>query len=214
MAYVHFDTGQLVARCFGAPSIAAGHDGASIASVALECLQSHPSKLSVQELKGRLVATFGDGGVCRGGPQAKHSSTGAAERFYAAVRPPADGCASPLTIWGSFHRSDTAEKHAAAEVPMIGRLLDLAWTLNRLFGVNAGAVLLRGVASELGPALVPKLNFSKSKTLERLFANPLPFMIPLGVLIARRVYPTLYTMILSLVTIFHVCTISISFCVH
>ena len=56
----------------------------------------------------------------------------------------------PLTIWGSCHRSDTAEKHASAEVPMVGRLMDLAYTLNRLFGVNAGATLLRGVASELG----------------------------------------------------------------
>lgn len=139
-----------MARCFGAPSVASGHDGRSIAMVALDCLASHPARLTSSELGTRLMATFGDGGVCKGGPRSKHSSTGAAEIFYESIRPADGRRVPPLTIWGSFHRSDTAEKHASAEVPMVGRLMDLAYTLNRLFGVNAGATLLRGVASELG----------------------------------------------------------------
>ena len=96
--------------------MAAGHDGPSIAALALECLAGHPARLGENELRRRLVCTFGDGGVCKGGPQSKHSSTGAAELVYQAIHP----LSPPLSIWGSFHRSDTAEKHAAEEIPLVG----------------------------------------------------------------------------------------------
>ena len=139
---VSAETGRLEARSLGTPSLGQHHDGQTQTDLVLSTLMDHPCQISAEQLRARLAACGGDGAITQGGPQARHTSTSSAEKLWSRCQ---DG--PPICIWGVFHRSDRAQ--CAAAVPLVNELCDMANELNRLFGVNSGRVLLRGVSDML-----------------------------------------------------------------
>ena len=117
------------------PSTGGSHQGQRQADLVLEALERRPAKIIQGVLKARLACTGGDGAVVRGGPEARHSSSGAAHLIWNRVR---DDQQEGLTLWGHFHRSDRALHFASTK--WVEEVVDMGKELNRLFGVNAGKV--------------------------------------------------------------------------
>jgi hypothetical protein len=78
VTFVNTD-GELRSRCLATPSAGDSHSGMAQMSAVLEALARHPASLTIPLLRTRLACVGGDGAVVRGGPQARHASTGAAE---------------------------------------------------------------------------------------------------------------------------------------
>lgn len=169
LSYVNRSSGQVVPVCLAAPSLGAQHDGKSMTDLVLHTLSDHPVGLCVEQLKGRLAAVGGDGAVTAGGPCAKHSSTKSCEQLWEEVK---GSNLPPMSIWGLFHRADRAQNAAAQKCEMVTELLEVAQEINRLFGVNAGRVLLRSVASELDTKALAVDQLSGTRKLASLDGAP------------------------------------------
>ena len=89
----------------------------------------------------------GDGAVAAGGEHARHSSTGAAEKVWSAVRPDYDGS---CTEWGLFHRIDSAVDHTLKSQSSLVELIDLSREMGQLFATGDGRALYRGVQAQMG----------------------------------------------------------------
>ena len=168
LSFVNAQTGQLDARCIGCPSSGQFHDGKSQAALVAETLNGLPYQIGTENLRRRLAACGGDGAITRGGPEARPSSTKSAEIFWSECK----GACEPVTVWGLFHRSDIAQQAAAQKIPMLEELLSIAAECNRLFGVNAGKVILRGVAEHFNERALAVDQLSGTRKLASLSGAP------------------------------------------
>ena len=130
----------------GAPTLpAGGHSGDGLCAVALEALRRHAGQYDIQDLKSRLALVGGDGAVCAGGEDARHSSSGAAELIFSTVHPNAP----TMCDWDGFHRDDLAVTRAIKNSPAAKHLYDIAAALHSAFGVAEGRTIQRSVAVAL-----------------------------------------------------------------
>ena len=156
LGFVSSHTGALQSRCLGTPSASEFHTAKAQIATVLDCL--HPGALTLPILQQRLACCGGDGAVVRGGPQAKHHGTAAANQLWeevfarrqdegGRVNVNANNTPEEVTLWGWFHRCDRAQ--CAAVTPWIEEVLDVCNELVRLFGVGTGRVLFRSVGEEI-----------------------------------------------------------------
>ena len=96
-------------------------------------------------MRARLSLVGGDGAVAKGGPQARHSSTKAAELTWRAVHPRGMCC----TEWDKFHRVANGIMRAMRACPAAEETLDLAAAADSLFGMGEGRALFGAVAEEI-----------------------------------------------------------------
>ena len=128
-------------------------------------------------LRARCAAVCGDGALCQGGPDHRHTSTAAAEKFWTILHPSASGAASggpavdgvrssgaqgsgsgpsprqavPLcAVWDPFHRVDAAAWRAIRSVPLAVRVFDTSKELDYLLAQGEGALFFRGARALLG----------------------------------------------------------------
>ena len=98
--------------------------------------------LSRKRLRACLVSTGGDGGLCKGGENARHGSSGAAELLYKSIFPESD---VPLTYWEEFHRGEAGGRHGVKTSTYYMETLDVSRVMFQLFGTGQGKVILKGV---------------------------------------------------------------------
>ncbi len=147
------------------------HGGEAMASLMLQALASHPASWGLRSLQVRCASVCGDGALCEGGPEHRHSSTAAAEKLWRRIHtdvladfPPSAAAASPpalsqsgeaacpppvCTVWDPFHRADLAAWRAIRSVPLAVKAFDVAKQLDALLGQSEGVLLFRGVAAHL-----------------------------------------------------------------
>ena len=82
----------------------------------------------------------------KGGEDARHRSSQAADKIYTTVYPEAE---EPLTNWDLFHREEAACQRAVNEAPLAVEVFDVGQVMLQLFGVGSGRVLHRGVGALL-----------------------------------------------------------------
>ena len=138
-------TGALNTHFLNCPSMGSSHDGDAQAQVVLSALEHHPAKLTGQSLRQRVLTMVGcDGAVARGGPEMKHVSTGACNKFSNLVYPTG---VETLCEWEMFHRSETAFRRTFQDSPMSQELFAVARGMAQQFGFGIGRVVLRSVSS-------------------------------------------------------------------
>ena len=173
-------TGKLYTPLHSAPAMPVGaHGGDRLADLMLKSMFSHPAQWGVRAMRSRCAAISGDGALCEGGPEHRHSSTAAAERLWKMLYPdcealssgggdpscggvspdddPSGGGVSPhaagrpptCTVWDPFHRVDLAAWRAIRQVPLAAKVFDVARQLDYLFGQSEGVLIFRGVAEFL-----------------------------------------------------------------
>ena len=95
------------------------HAGPEMAEAMHESLRSHPAAWGEQALRSRLSGLGGDGALTRGGPGARHSSSGAAEilwgRVHCAGFP--DRATSPQNAPAGVSAGPASPQNAPAELP-------------------------------------------------------------------------------------------------
>lgn len=154
-------TGRLYTPMFSAPAMPIGaHAGEAMAALLLNNMKQHPAQWGLSALRARCAVVCGDGALCEGGPEHRHSSTAAAEKFWRKLYPAASphgrahlssGEAPPLcTVWDPFHRIDAGAWRAIASVPMAVRVFDISKELDHLFGQGEGVLFFRGVGVAMG----------------------------------------------------------------
>ena len=140
----HPRTAELYIRLQAAPSQGASHQGVHTKEVVLGALVTDTWEgTSRRRLQASLVVVGGDGALVRGGEDARHASTRAAELIYRDLFPTA---VADLTWWDLFHRVETAAGRAVARVPLATEIFDSSTVLLQLFGTGAGRILARSVA--------------------------------------------------------------------
>ena len=123
--------GALNTHFLNCPSMGSSHDGDAQAQVVLSALEHHPAKLTGQSLRQRvLTMAGGDGAVARGGPEMKHVSAGACNKFSNLVYPTG---VETLCEWEMFHRSRTLQ-----DSPMSQELFAVARGVAQQFGFGMG----------------------------------------------------------------------------
>ena len=143
---LHPVTGRAVTRLIDARSIGMFHDGPSQVAGILEALQNHPGKLSVSQLRCRLVSCIGgDGAVISGGPSARHSSSKAGDLLWQEIHPNIPAWVE----WDKFHRAHCAFARVVDQTPMVQELYALGRSMSQQFGILSGKVLFRSIAAEL-----------------------------------------------------------------
>ena len=125
--------------------------GESQVELVLRSLRDHPARLSAAMLRRRLSVVGGDGAVCAGGPEARHASTGAAEKLWSRVN---DGnpLNIPCTEWDLFHRVDAAFSNAMRAHAGVSEIMDVGKALGALFAVGDGRALYRSAQAAIGAA--------------------------------------------------------------
>ena len=146
-----------------------GHTGEGLSQALLCALEKHPASWDVRTCRRRLSCIGGDGGLVMGGPDARHRSSGAAERAWRTLHPgagePAAAAAAaaaagssaaaphavPLcTTWDPFHRVDIAVWRAIRQCPAVLAIFDTAKEIDHLFGMSEGSSILAAVAASEG----------------------------------------------------------------
>lgn len=129
--FVCAKSGKIVTRLAACPSQGLCKDGDSTSALIKDALTESPLDIRSQRLRASLVAVGGDGQLTAGGPQAKHSSTKAAEILWKSVHP-----ASTLVAayWDSFHRGETAMRWSSRH-PMAMEIFDVYKGMNAMFAV-------------------------------------------------------------------------------
>jgi len=162
-------TGRFYNPMLSAPAMKIGeHGGDKCAEALLQACQEHPVAWTINELRARLAGVGGDGALCSGGPDARHKSSGAAEKLWALVhrgivgalqqlaRPlqelarPLPMCVPTCTSWDPFHRADVAMWRSVRKHPQVLAIFDVSKEVDYLFGQSEGVLIFRGVAAELG----------------------------------------------------------------
>ena len=77
--------GHVQHRLVTTPSENLQKAGESQVELVLKALAGHPAQLTQAALRRRLSIVGGDGAVTAGGPEARHQSTGAAEKLWSRV---------------------------------------------------------------------------------------------------------------------------------
>ena len=113
----------------------------------LDCLRTHPARLSASVLRRRLSIVGGDGAVVAGGAEAKHASTRSAEKFWGRIM--GESGAPPCTEWDLFHRADAAVAGTMRSHPAVEEIMDVAKALGALFGTGDGRALYRSAQHAL-----------------------------------------------------------------
>jgi hypothetical protein len=155
------EAGQLTTRLLAAPSYGTDHSGLGTVALIREALWEHPARLTKQMLASTVSLAAGDGAVCEGGEDHRHTSTSACEIFMRQILGPDRGNGlMPHFIasdWGLFHRVDVAIKHALKGSAAAQEVMDVGLAMGALFGVGEGRVLYRSAIHELGetPLVVP-----------------------------------------------------------
>ena len=138
-------TGKLSTHFLNCPSIGSGHDGDAQAQVVLNALAHHPAKLTSQSLRQRVLTMVGgDGAVAKGGPEMRHVSTDACQKFSKLVY---TNDVETLCEWEMFHRSETAFRRTLQDCPMSQELFAVARGMAQQFGCGVGRIILRSVGS-------------------------------------------------------------------
>ena len=106
LTIVSAEDGSLLTPMLDYRTLAVGsHSGPEITRLLLEMLSQHPSMMDLPTLRARLAMIDGDGQLVRGGQQARHSSSGAAELLWQQVHPEAEANSLVVcTRWDDFHR--------------------------------------------------------------------------------------------------------------
>ena len=145
-------TGRLYTPLHSAPAMPLGsHGGSAMASLLVTCMASHAACWNVGVMRARCSAISGDGALCEGGPEHRHSSTAAAEKLWKIMFPnasgqPDGGLSPPLcTVWDPFHRVDIAVWRAVRAVPLAVKVFDMSRQLDYLFGQSEGILFWRHV---------------------------------------------------------------------
>ena len=86
-------TGCSYTPMHSAPAMPHGaHGGEAMADMLLSSLSLHPAHWGIGVLRARMASVCGDGGLCEGGPEHRHSSSKAAEilwhRVHGGLSPP------------------------------------------------------------------------------------------------------------------------------
>ncbi|CAE7316262.1 YIR007W [Symbiodinium sp. CCMP2592] len=144
-------TGRIYTPFVAAPTLPLeGHSGEGIKALALSGLSRHPCGLSLFSLRRRLACVAGDGALCGGGREARHSSSQACEKIFNAVHEvQGHAQASTTASWDRFHRIDNAVWRSVMACPATEEVFDLAAAVDSLFGVNEGKTMLRGIGDLL-----------------------------------------------------------------
>lgn len=121
-----------------------GHKGAMLKDAMLASLHQHPAAWDAQQVRARLACVGGDGVLTVGGPDARHSSPGAAELLWREVHPEAE---ATCTTWDPFHRIDIALWRAIRGHEGVLGIFDLAKDIEHLFGVSEGALIFQAVSA-------------------------------------------------------------------
>lgn len=104
LAIVNVVSGQVMNPLHSAtPQPLGCHAGKEMVACWMQTFTDHPAAWGTHTLKARLSAPGGDGATVQGGPDARHQSTGAAEKLWLQIHPTATF--SPA-IWDMFHRVD------------------------------------------------------------------------------------------------------------
>ena len=132
------------------------HGGNAMVALMLQTLTAHPAGLGRFACRARCSAVCGDGGLTRGGPDHRHSSTAAAEKLWEAFHEESGGDDQvPIcTVWDAFHRTDIAAWRAIRDTPAAAKVFDVVKQLDFLFGQSEGILMFRGVAGQLGEKAV------------------------------------------------------------
>lgn len=124
LASISPHNGRIRSMFFEAPTMALeGHTGENLKKLTLEALLEHPCGFALGALRGRLACVTGDGALCRGGPDAAHSSTGTCELLWQSVHP---GDTNHCCTWDR----GPAANQRTAESPHSG---PLAYFVEKLF---------------------------------------------------------------------------------
>ena len=110
-------------------------------------------------LRARLALVGGDGAVCAGGENARHSSSGAAELIFSTVHPDEPA----MTDWDAFHRDDLAVSRAIKRTAAAKRLYDVSAALHSAFGVSEGRSILRSVGAALDEPVLEQRKFGGAR---------------------------------------------------
>ena len=146
-----------------------GHSGNALVLQLFEALSSHAAAWGKQLLRARVASVCGDGGLTSGGPEHRHSSTAAAEKFWKELH----GGLSPVcTFWDSFHRCDVAAWRAIRAVPVAAKVFDVVKDIDAMFGQSEGYILYRGVAEMLGEASIRVRAPGKTRKIVYLSGSP------------------------------------------
>ena len=136
-------TGRLFPQLLASPSSGLFHDGPSQAELVMQSLSQHQALLTKESLRGRMLAVIGgDGAICRGGPDMRHSSTGAGNLLSQQVYPDLESSHHHVE-WEKFHRSEAALRQAIGASEYAKELFALAKALSQQFAFGAGRILLR-----------------------------------------------------------------------
>jgi hypothetical protein len=150
--------GRLYTPLHSSPAVPfGGHSGEAFKDVIVAALAQHPARWRVADLRSRCAVISGDGALCEGGPEHRHTSTAAAEKLWHEIYPDASSDANaPLgvppccTVWDPFHRIDNAAWRAIKACPAAINLFDVATKLDPLMNQGDGGLLWRGVGEVLG----------------------------------------------------------------
>ena len=111
----------------------------------LASLLAHPAAWGLRALQARVASVGADGGLTVGGDRHRHGSADAAAILWRRIHPYAEDIV--CVYWDPFHRFDVAVWRAVGRHKGVEAIFDLAEEMNRLFGVNEGAVMFRGLAA-------------------------------------------------------------------
>jgi hypothetical protein len=129
--------GKLVYRLLSSPSENMQRSGDAQVALVLRMLREHPTRLTVRELRERLALVGGLGANVRGGPEAKHQSTGAADKFWSHIHPELDAEAALMCVdWDLWHRVMTAITRAMNNSRAVQEVMDVGHEMGFLFGVG------------------------------------------------------------------------------
>ena len=149
--FVDYQTGALRPRLLAAPSLSLKHGGRGQVDLLRRELKS--MHLGTAALRSRLVVLGADGAGTRGGEDARHQSTGAAEILWEAVFPGGDP-QEMGTRWDLFHRLDIAVRRAISAIPAATEVFDIARVMGTLFGIGDGRAIFRGCGAALDLSLL------------------------------------------------------------
>ena len=154
--------GRFYNPMFSAPQMKIGeHGGDMCAEAMLQACQDHPVEWSIEDLRRRMSGIGGDGALCVGGPDARHKSSGAAEKLWnkvhngpgvagPALACPPQAAVPTCTSWDPFHRADVAMWRSVRKHPLVLSMFDISREVDYLFGQSEGVLIFRGVAAQIG----------------------------------------------------------------
>ena len=167
-------TGKLVSSMHSAPAMQLGEKtGATMSAAILSGLEAHPASWGLHALRARCAAVSGDGQLCLGGPEHRHSSTAAAEKMWKRLHP--NPGVAMCTVWDPFHRADNAAMRAIKAVPLASHVFEVAKSLENMFGSSEGVTLFRAVADHIGE--MPRMIKAPGGTRKIVYLSGTPFSI-------------------------------------